>query len=77
MMGLGFGEIVLLSVLALILIGPKKLPELAQKLGQFFRQIQSVKDQFINEIHQEKKPDTIDTSQISNTPQSSEDKKEK
>jgi sec-independent protein translocase protein TatA len=40
MFGLGFGELVLIFLIALIFIGPKKLPELAKGLGQGIRDFQ-------------------------------------
>jgi TatA/E family protein of Tat protein translocase len=40
MFGLGFGELVLVLLIALIFIGPKKLPELAKGLGQGIREFQ-------------------------------------
>ncbi len=33
-MGLGFGEIMLLSVVALLVFGPKRLPDLGLSLGK-------------------------------------------
>lgn len=41
MFGLGVGEIVVILVVALIFIGPKKLPELAKGLGRGLREFQS------------------------------------
>lgn len=38
MFNIGPGEIVLISVVALLLLGPDKLPELARGLGKFFRE---------------------------------------
>jgi sec-independent protein translocase protein TatA len=38
--GLGFGELVLILLIALIFIGPKKLPELAKGLGQGIKEFQ-------------------------------------
>ena len=38
MFNLGAGEIALISVVALLLLGPDKLPELARGLGKFFRE---------------------------------------
>lgn len=50
MFGLGAGELILVLVLALIFIGPEKLPEMATKLGKFVRQIRhaldDIKDDF-------------------------------
>ncbi len=40
MFGLGFGELVLILLIALIFIGPKKLPELAKGLGQGIKEFQ-------------------------------------
>jgi TatA/E family protein of Tat protein translocase len=40
MFGLGFGELILIFLIALIFIGPKKLPELAKGLGQGIKEFQ-------------------------------------
>ena len=40
MFGLGIGEIVIILFIALIFIGPKKLPELAKGLGKGLREFQ-------------------------------------
>jgi TatA/E family protein of Tat protein translocase len=40
MFGLGFGELLIIFLIALIFIGPKKLPELAKGLGQGIREFQ-------------------------------------
>tara|TARA_Y100001936_G_C16089513_1_gene684777 strand:+ start:1194 stop:1463 length:270 start_codon:yes stop_codon:yes gene_type:complete len=39
--GLGVGEIVIILFIALIFIGPKKLPELARGLGKGMREFQN------------------------------------
>lgn len=41
MFGLGFGEIAIILFVALIFIGPKKLPELARGLGKGIREFQN------------------------------------
>lgn len=41
MFGLGFGEIAVILFVALIFIGPKKLPELARGLGKGIREFQN------------------------------------
>ena len=41
MFGLGFGELILIFLIALIFIGPKKLPELAKGLGKGIRDFQN------------------------------------
>lgn len=40
MFGLGIGEIAVILVIALIFIGPKKLPEIARGLGKGIREFQ-------------------------------------
>lgn len=41
MFGLGFGELILILIIALIFIGPKKLPEVAKGLGKGIREFQN------------------------------------
>lgn len=41
MFGLGVGEIAVILIIALIFIGPKKLPELAKGLGKGMREFQN------------------------------------
>jgi sec-independent protein translocase protein TatA len=57
MFGLGFGELILIFLIALIFIGPKKLPELAKGLGKGIREFQNAakgfSDQLQNTDHQD------------------------
>ena len=50
MFGLGGGELLLLAFIALIFIGPKKLPELAKGLGKGIREFQKAKDDIVQEV---------------------------
>lgn len=50
MFGLGMQEILVIGVLALLLLGPKKLPELAQTVGKFVRDFQRAADEVKREI---------------------------
>jgi Sec-independent protein translocase protein TatA len=52
MFGLGFGELILLAFLGLVLLGPKKMPVVAVQLGKVFREFQKMKDDFIQGMHQ-------------------------
>lgn len=40
--GIGFQEIIVILVVALILFGPKRLPELARLLGQLTRELRQL-----------------------------------
>ncbi|HII30305.1 twin-arginine translocase TatA/TatE family subunit [Candidatus Woesearchaeota archaeon CG08_land_8_20_14_0_20_47_9] len=44
MFNIGFGELLLILVIALILFGPKRLPELAQAIGKSVREYRKAAD---------------------------------
>ncbi len=44
MFGLGFGEVTVILILALIFLGPKRLPEVGKKVGEFYRQFRETAD---------------------------------
>lgn len=50
MFGLGFGELILIMLIALIFIGPKKLPELAKGLGKGLRDFQNAAKGFSDQM---------------------------
>ncbi len=60
MFGLGMGEIVIILVLALILLGPQKLPDAAKQLGKGLREFrkatEDLKSQFETELYSDDKP---------------------
>jgi TatA/E family protein of Tat protein translocase len=68
-MGLGMGEVVLILVIALIVFGPRKLPELGKSLGQAMSQFRRASDDFKRTWEQEVE---IDKVRGSNTASSSE-----
>ncbi|WP_293444301.1 twin-arginine translocase TatA/TatE family subunit [Persephonella sp.] len=45
MFGIGFSELILIFVVALLVLGPKRLPEVAKTLGRFYRDIKSTVDE--------------------------------
>ncbi len=57
MFGLGFGEIVIVLILALVLLGPQRLPDVAKQLGKalrdFRRATDDLKEQFETELYSE------------------------
>jgi Tat protein translocase TatB subunit len=52
-MGLGMGEVVLILVIALVVFGPRKLPELGRTLGQAMSQFRRASDDFKRTWEQE------------------------
>ncbi len=53
-MNFGFsGEIVFIMLLALILFGPRKLPEIARQMGKFMADFRRASSDFQNQIHEE------------------------
>ncbi len=56
MFGLGFGELLLIFLIALIFIGPKKLPELAKGLGEGIKEFQKAAKGLSDQIQE--KPET-------------------
>ena len=53
MFGLGGGELLLLGIIALVFIGPKKLPELARGLGKGIREFQKAKNEILDSTSEE------------------------
>jgi len=58
--GLGFGEILIILVLALILLGPTRLPDAAKQLGKSLREFKKatddLKNQFEGELYSDHRP---------------------
>lgn len=50
MFGLGITEIIFLAVLALIVIGPKQLPEVARTIGRFLNELKRSTDSLKEDI---------------------------
>lgn len=56
MFGLGAGELLLIFVIAILFLGPKKIPELAKGLGQAMREFQKARDEMMTEINKPHAP---------------------
>ena len=52
-MNLGFPEIAFLVLIALVLFGPKRLPQMARELGKLVAEFKRASGEFQNQIHQE------------------------
>ncbi|MEK6624032.1 MAG: twin-arginine translocase TatA/TatE family subunit [Bdellovibrionota bacterium] len=63
MFGLGAGEMLLIGVIALVFIGPKKIPELARGLGKGLREFQKAKDDFQENIQENIQENLVEDSQ--------------
>lgn len=77
MFGLGFGEIIIILFIALLFIGPKKLPELAKSLGKGLKEFKKATSDFTSEVHkvadiEESKPKVKTVEEKSESAQSSE-----
>lgn len=53
MFGLSFGEIVIIAILALLLLGPDRLPDAARSLGKGLREIRRATDDLKDQVEQE------------------------
>lgn len=53
MFGMGWPEIALILVVALLLFGPEKLPELAKQAGSFVRTLRQMADNAKNDLGRE------------------------
>ncbi len=49
-LGLGYSEILIIAVLALIVIGPRKLPEMMRNVGKIMGQLRRASDDIRREI---------------------------
>ncbi|HEX9901375.1 MAG TPA: TatA/E family twin arginine-targeting protein translocase [Acidobacteriota bacterium] len=57
MLGIGFPEMLLIMAIALLVFGPKKLPEIGKSLGRAIREFRrtsdELKERFEEEVHAE------------------------
>ena len=52
-MNLGFSEMVFLFILALLIFGPKKLPEVGRQIGRFMNEFKRASNEFRSQIESE------------------------
>ncbi len=60
MFGIGFGELVVIAFLAILVFGPDKLPELARQAGQFIRKLRTFANNARDELRTELGPEYAD-----------------
>lgn len=60
-MGLGWGSIILIAVVALIIFGPKKLPELARAFGHSLREFKSATKGLADDDEEDSQKNRTDT----------------
>jgi len=53
MLGIGLPEIILILVVALVVLGPQRLPEVARMLGRAYAQLRRASEEFQNTIRQD------------------------
>ncbi len=68
--GVGLPEVTVILILALLIFGPKKLPELGKQLGKTLKSLKRASNEFQNEIDQvmneenkEESPKSIESNQ--------------
>ena len=63
--GVGLPEVTVILILALLIFGPKKLPELGKQLGKTLKSLKKASNEFQNEIDQVMNEEDKDESPIS------------
>ena len=58
--GLGSGELLVIAIVALIVIGPKDLPRLLRTMGQYMRKIQGMAREFQNHLNEAAKESGVE-----------------
>jgi sec-independent protein translocase protein TatB len=53
MFGIGPQELVIVALIALVVLGPRRLPQMARDLGSFVREARSSLDEFREELDSE------------------------
>jgi len=82
--GVGLPEVTVILILALLIFGPKKLPELGKQLGKTLKSLKKASNEFQNEIDQvineedkEESPKSIESSQTNEIDQEKLDSEKK
>ncbi|MEI6608114.1 MAG: Sec-independent protein translocase protein TatB [Deltaproteobacteria bacterium] len=57
MFGIGMQELIIIAIIALIIVGPKKLPDLAKTLGKGFSEFKRATDGMTDDLKETLKED--------------------
>lgn len=60
MFGIGFGELIVIAFLAVLVFGPDRLPDLAKQAGQFARKLRNFANNARDELRSELGPEYAD-----------------
>ena len=52
MFGIGILKLIIIAIIALLIVGPKKLPDLAKTLGKSFSELRKAADEITDELKQ-------------------------
>ncbi len=64
--GVGLPEVTVILVLALLIFGPKKLPELGKQLGKTLQSLKNASNEFQNELNRAvNEPENLKTNNMS------------
>ena len=80
--GVGLPEVTVILILALLIFGPKKLPELGKQLGKTLKSLKKASNEFQNEIDQvineeDESPKSIESNQTNEINQETLDSENK
>ncbi|HNZ10700.1 MAG TPA: twin-arginine translocase TatA/TatE family subunit [Smithellaceae bacterium] len=63
MFGIGFQELIIIAIIALLIVGPKKLPDLAKTLGKGIRDFKNATDGITDDLKDTLKDENKKTDQ--------------
>lgn len=54
-MGIGFGEMIVIALVAIFVVGPDRLPGAARSAGRLVRQLRQLRQDFTTALNEEEK----------------------